>query len=124
MMKKLRRRLRLASCGLILFALGCDGLSESHTPPATPTVTAAPTGDSKNAASPNAKEQGPLNLKNTKEQLVADDADLRGSTFHNVNLSGATFDDINLSNVKFNNVNLSGVEITDANIEGMKIDGV
>jgi uncharacterized protein YjbI with pentapeptide repeats len=65
-----------------------------------------------------------MNLKNTQEQLTADDADLRGSVFRNTNLSQATFDDVNLSGVRIDNANLSGAVITDANIAGLRINGV
>jgi uncharacterized protein YjbI with pentapeptide repeats len=64
----------------------------------------------------------------------ADDADLSGSVFQNVNFSGARFDDVNLqgavfSNIAFtsaafSNVNLSHVTIGDANYDGMMIDGI
>ena len=64
----------------------------------------------------------------------ADDVNLSGSVFHNVNLSGAEFDDINLRSVEFHNVALTGGSIRDAclgdftiehaNYDGMRIEGI
>jgi len=64
----------------------------------------------------------------------AEDADLTGSVFHNVNLSSARFEDVNLqgsvfsdiafTSAAFSNVNMSHVTIDDGNYEGMKIDGI
>ena len=75
-----------------------------------------------------------MDLRNTKDQIVADDADLRGSTFVNVDLSESKFQDVNLLNVSWEDVNLSGskitnvnltnVQISDVDLTGMKIDGV
>jgi len=121
-MMKNSQRLAIG-CGLMLFALGCE---ERPAPPRTaaPSNAVAPANAAKKSETTNPQEQGPMHLRNTKEELLADNADLRGSSFRNANLSAATFDDVNLAKAKLNNVNLSGVEIADANIEGMMIDGV
>jgi PhnB protein len=75
-----------------------------------------------------------MNIRDTKETLLATHADLSGSSFTevnlreaqftDVNLSKATFADINLSEATFSRVNLANVEITDCNISGMKIKGI
>ena len=72
--------------------------------------------------------------KNEKQKLLADNADLSGSTFHDVNLADAAFDDINLSRAAFSDVNLTratfrninfdSVEINDCALGGMRIDGI
>ena len=64
----------------------------------------------------------------------ADDANLSGSVFHNVNLSNAKFDDVNLRGVEFHNIAFTGgsirnaclgdFTIDDANYDGMRIEGI
>ncbi len=75
-----------------------------------------------------------MKLHATREALDANDADLSGSVFCNVNLSGVSFHDTNmadlsirdasLSGTRISNANLSGVQISDCNLDGMMIDGV
>jgi ribosomal protein S18 acetylase RimI-like enzyme len=75
-----------------------------------------------------------MRIENAQEKLVADDADLSGSTFHNVklaaasfsdvNLSKATFEDINLSGATFRNINFTGADVRDCDLTGMKINDV
>jgi uncharacterized protein YjbI with pentapeptide repeats len=64
----------------------------------------------------------------------ADDANLAGSAFHNVDLSGARYEDVNLRDAVFANVSLTRsrirnacmgeVSIEDANYTGMRIEGI
>lgn len=81
------------------------------------------------------REGGPNTREtNTREKLIANDADLseshffntqlEKSTFVDVTLRQASFSDVNLSGASFLNVNLADVSIANANLAGMKIDGV
>jgi ribosomal protein S18 acetylase RimI-like enzyme len=75
-----------------------------------------------------------MEIKNQKQTLAVENADLSGSAFRDVNMAGAMFEDDNLSRASFNDINLSGasfrnidftgVEATDCNLAGMKIDGI
>ena len=75
-----------------------------------------------------------MEIKNQRQTLAVENADLAGSTFRDVNLSGstfsdanlcrATFSDIKLDGAKFRNIDLSGVDFIDCNLAGMKIDGI
>jgi hypothetical protein len=49
---------------------------------------------------------------------LAENADISGSRFHEVNLSGADFDDVNLSQARFHNINLSDIQVTAVQIGG------
>lgn len=83
-------------------------------------------------------------LKHTRQRIEANDADLSGSTFTNVNLTGTVFNDVkltgatignaclrnsriedtNLSRTEIMHANLTGVAITDCTLKGMTIDGI
>jgi uncharacterized protein YjbI with pentapeptide repeats len=75
-----------------------------------------------------------MHLANLKATLVATNADLSDSQFHDVNLGEAQFSDVNLAEAQFNdvnlseaklsNVNLTKVVIEDCDLTGMKINGV
>lgn len=54
-------------------------------------------------------------------RVDANDSDMSGSTFINVNLASAVFDDVNLTGTTLNNVNLSGLRISYANLKGASI---
>ncbi len=54
-------------------------------------------------------------------RVDANDSDMSGSTFINVNLASAVFDDVNLTGTTLNNVNLSGLRISHANLKGASI---
>ena len=49
---------------------------------------------------------------------LADNANLAGSTFHNVNLSDALFDNVNMTHVRFHNINLSDIDVSAVQIGG------
>ena len=49
---------------------------------------------------------------------LAENADISGSKFHDVNLAGAEFDDVNLGRATFHNINLSDIKVTAANLGG------
>lgn len=76
----------------------------------------------------------PMSTELESGNYFADDADLSGSSFLNVNLSGARFERVNLQGAvfsdvaltssAFSNVNMSRVAIEDANYEGMTIEGI
>lgn len=80
------------------------------------------------------KNDSPMNIHDTKEELLVKNADLSHSGFTNVslqeaqftdaNLSKAKFMDINLTDSMFQNVNLANVEIDDCDVTGMKIQDV
>jgi RNA polymerase sigma-70 factor (ECF subfamily) len=53
---------------------------------------------------------------------LADNADLSGSRFVNVNLSKVEFDDGNLSGASFNNINLSGAKFHDINFSDVTFE--
>ena len=63
----------------------------------------------------------------------ADDANMVGSTFHNVNMSGVSIEHVNLSKAKlrhvtladsqFSDVDMSNVVMVGCNVQGMTIDG-
>jgi uncharacterized protein YjbI with pentapeptide repeats len=75
-----------------------------------------------------------ITLTSTRKRIEANDANLSGSTFKNVNLAGAEFDDVNLqgstihnanlSDLKIKGANLRGASIIHAHLEGMTIDGI
>ncbi|MBB5057993.1 uncharacterized protein YjbI with pentapeptide repeats [Granulicella aggregans] len=60
-------------------------------------------------------------LEHTKRVIEAIDADLRQSSFRNVNLSDALLDDVNLTRVSIHNANMSHLTIRDACLQGMSI---
>jgi uncharacterized protein YjbI with pentapeptide repeats len=76
----------------------------------------------------------PIRIERTKRRVEADDADLSGSTFTNVNLSGVAFHDVNLSGATLREANLTGLRISQANLrnaaivdshtDGMTINGI
>lgn len=60
-------------------------------------------------------------LEHTKRIIEAIDADLRHSSFRNVNLSGAQLDDVNLTRVSISNANMSHLTIRNACLHDMSI---
>ena len=60
-----------------------------------------------------------MKLHGVKECLDANDANLSGSSFVNVNLSGARIHNANCSGLSIDDVNLSGTRLTNANLSGM-----
>lgn len=69
-------------------------------------------------------ESKTMEIKDTTAKLTVSNANLEGSTFHDVSLQGSSFDDINFSEARLNNVTLKNTEITDCCIEGLRINGV
>ena len=51
---------------------------------------------------------------------LAENANLSGSRFHDVNLADAEFDDVNMSRVRFHNINMSDISVTAVQIGGAK----
>jgi uncharacterized protein YjbI with pentapeptide repeats len=78
--------------------------------------------------------QLPTPLRDIREPLQAQSADLTGSSFtdvklenaqfQNVNLHQGSFTNVRLSGAAFYNVNLSEASIANSNLTGMKINGV
>jgi hypothetical protein len=78
--------------------------------------------------------QQAIKLEGAKQRLEAEDADMSGSTFTDVNLARSAFDnvnltastihDANLSTVRISQANLSTASIDDCNTENMRIDGI
>lgn len=52
---------------------------------------------------------------------LAENADLSGSRFHDVNLAGAEFHDVNLADADFNDVNLGGARLHDINLSDLRV---
>jgi uncharacterized protein YjbI with pentapeptide repeats len=52
------------------------------------------------------------------------DVNLERAKFHDVNLRGADFDDVALTGTTIHNACLGDVTISDANYAGMKIEGI
>jgi len=75
-----------------------------------------------------------VELKNVREGLHVESADLTESHFYDVQLKGSRFENVSLQHASFRNVSLadatitdatlSGVCITNCNLEGMSIDGI
>lgn len=65
-----------------------------------------------------------MKLHQVRERLDAQDADLSGSCFDDVNLQQAVFNNINLREARFSDVNLTRVTIENANLSHMTILGV
>jgi uncharacterized protein YjbI with pentapeptide repeats len=73
----------------------------------------------------------PIYLRETKRQVIAEKANLSGSSFNDVNLSGARFvnvklagaelEDVNLSDVAIHNANCAGLTLRDADLRGASI---
>jgi uncharacterized protein YjbI with pentapeptide repeats len=74
------------------------------------------------------------NGRDTRQPIVAANADLSGSTFddvglraarfRNVDLSDAVIENANLAGLRVDNVNLSGASFADCTMTGMTIEGV
>ena len=62
-----------------------------------------------------------IEVHGTKRWVKAEDADLSGSTFTDVNLYRATFKNVNFAGAQFEDVNLSGWKVRNANIAGIDI---
>jgi predicted enzyme related to lactoylglutathione lyase len=65
-----------------------------------------------------------MKLHQVRERLDAQDADLSGSRFDDVNLQQAVFNNVNLREARFSDVNLTRVTIENANLSHMTILGV
>jgi uncharacterized protein YjbI with pentapeptide repeats len=75
-----------------------------------------------------------LQLQRTARRLDANDVNLSGSVFENVNLSEAAFHDINFSGATIEAANMTGMRLTHVNlrdaaiianhIDGMTINGM
>jgi uncharacterized protein YjbI with pentapeptide repeats len=63
-------------------------------------------------------------IRDTRDQIEAENAGLAGSVFHNVNLQAAKFENVNLAGAVFNNINMSDVKLTNLDIHGMMIEGI
>jgi uncharacterized protein YjbI with pentapeptide repeats len=59
-----------------------------------------------------------MKIKDVKDKLFIDNANLSGSKIHMVNLADTIFDDINMSKVKFTNICFSDMEICGAQMGG------
>jgi uncharacterized protein YjbI with pentapeptide repeats len=66
----------------------------------------------------------PMILKDAAVQIVAEDANLAGSTFRNVNLHAARLNDVNLAGAVMDNVSLREAELWNVDITGLTIEGV
>lgn len=66
----------------------------------------------------------PLHLQDTAARIVAEDANLAGSTFRKVNLHAARLHDVNLAGAVFDNVSLREAEFWNVDITGLTIEGV
>ena len=74
------------------------------------------------------------NLRDTRQSIVAVNADLSGSRFDGVRLAGGVFsnadlsaaviENANLAGLRVGNANLSGASFSDCTMDGMTIDGV
>lgn len=62
-----------------------------------------------------------MKLHKAIERLDANDANLSGSVFENVNLAGARFHDVRLSGVIVENADMAGAQISDVNLTGASI---
>ncbi len=60
-----------------------------------------------------------MKLHGVRHCLDANDANLSGSKFVNVNLSGTRIQDANCSGMSIDDANLSGTHISNANASGM-----
>ncbi len=60
-------------------------------------------------------------IQDAKRLLKAEDADLTGSSFTDVNLSRSTFQNVHFVGAQFEDANLSGWSILNANLAGLKI---
>ena len=66
--------------------------------------------------------------------INADDANMVGSVFHNVNMTGVSFGDVNMSKARlrhitfagsqFSDVDLSNVVLTGCKVDSMVVDGI
>ncbi|MGD0546697.1 MAG: pentapeptide repeat-containing protein [Terracidiphilus sp.] len=65
-----------------------------------------------------------VKLEQLKQRIEANDADLRGSAFTNVNLSDSIFDDVSLAGATIHNANLSRQRISDADLRGSAFTNV
>jgi len=65
-----------------------------------------------------------MKLHKVREQLDANNANLAGSRFDDVNLQKAIFTNVNLSEVTFSNVNMTRASIENVNLSHLTIDGV
>jgi uncharacterized protein YjbI with pentapeptide repeats len=51
---------------------------------------------------------------------LAENANISGSRFHNVDMAEAVFDDVNMSRVTFHNINMSDVSVTAVQMGGAR----
>lgn len=65
-----------------------------------------------------------LALVDTARRIEARNANLAGSTFHDVNLHAARLRDVNLAGAVFDTVSLREAEFWNVDITGMTIEGV
>jgi uncharacterized protein YjbI with pentapeptide repeats len=63
-----------------------------------------------------------IEVNGAKRLLKAEEADLSGSSFTDVNLSGASFKNVNFAGALFEDANLSGWCVRNANFAGLKIN--
>jgi uncharacterized protein YjbI with pentapeptide repeats len=62
-----------------------------------------------------------IQLSGTKRLVQAENTDLSGSSFTDVNLCRATFNDVNFAGAHFEDANLSGWTVRNANFSGLMI---
>ncbi len=56
--------------------------------------------------------------------LVADDCDLSGSRFTNINFTQTVFEDVCMRQCRIDNANLTNLSITNADFTDARIDGI
>ena len=62
-----------------------------------------------------------IQVTGTRTLVLAEEADLSGSSFTDVNLSGSTFKNVNFAGAEFEDVNLSGWSVRNANFSRLEI---
>jgi Pentapeptide repeats (9 copies) len=62
-----------------------------------------------------------IHVSGARRLVKAEQADLSGSTFTDVNISRATFRDVNFAGAQFEDANLSGWSVRNANMAGLHV---
>ena len=63
-----------------------------------------------------------IQVNGTKRLVQAEEADLSGSSFTDVNLCGSTFKNVNFARAEFEDANLSGWSVRNANFSRLEIN--
>jgi len=62
-----------------------------------------------------------IQVSGARRLVLAEEADLSGSSFTDVNLSGSAFRNVNFAGAEFEDANLSGWRVRNANFSGLAI---